>query len=221
MAPKPQAIEQKSQATPFAERFLEHMMGQIQSGFATPLQQNMGAAANRMINPERFDLSKEFSALQEVFNNQNATGLANLREQFSAGGSRYGSATATGTGRFMAEAVPQQQALMAQITRGSFEDAQNRGLQALQIGSQFSIDALRPFLELALSGIHPDQIFMQENPWLSGLKTVGGLASGGGQFLTGLGEMRGGGAGGFSSGGRIPAAPGPVTVGPPTTTRTF
>ena len=172
MAPKPKAIPQNSQSTDFAEQLLEHMMGSIKSGYATPLQQNVGSSFEQLMSSQPYDTSKEFAALTQVFGQMNKTGAANIREGFSGTGSRYGSAAATGEGRFFAETIPRQQALMAQIGRESYESNEDRKLRATQGAGGFSAEAFAPYIQLALSGIYPDQIFMQENPWMTGFKVA-------------------------------------------------
>lgn len=186
MAPKPKVIEQRSQATPFAEKFLEHMMQSFTTGYATPLQRNLGSSIEKMLGTKPFDMTKEFAALNEMFGNQQKMAHANLGERFSMGGNRYGSAAATGAARLDAEMIPAFEAMMYDKARGNYNDARNAKLAALGIGSDFSSSAFAPFVQLALSGINPDQIFMTENPWLSGAKVAAGLAEGAGSFMTGL-----------------------------------
>jgi hypothetical protein len=204
MAPKPKAIEQRSQATPFAEQFLDQLMGNLSSGYATGLQRNAGTAIEQYANSIKpFDMTDTFKAMTEMFGNQNRTAAANIREGMSGAGNRYGSAAATGEGRFYAEALPAQQAMMGELGLRSYDSFNRAKLGGMQLYGQNANEALRPFLQMALAGVHPDQIMMQENPWMTGLKTLGGVAAGAGAALTGLGPLGAGIIGG-AGGGAVP-----------------
>jgi hypothetical protein len=191
MAPKPQVIEQRSQATPFTEKFMEQLMGNLSSGYATGLQQHAGTAIQQYVGSLKpYDMTDTFRGLEQMFANQNARATSDLREQYSMGGNRYGSASATGTGRFLAEAIPAQQYLMGKLGLEGYDIFNRMKLGGLGLQADNANAALEPFLRFALAGNHPDQIFMQENPWMTGLKTLGGLATGAGGFMTGLAGLR-------------------------------
>ncbi len=186
MPPKPTSTEQKSQATPFAQKFLEQMMASARTGLATPLQRDVGDSFTNLLTAEQFDTSDQFDALKEVFDLEKSTGVANLLESFSVGGNRNSTAAAVGTGRFTAESDARNNSILAAIANQSFESARNRELAGTQAAGQFSNQALMQFLQLALAGIFPELTQFTENPFLSGLKGVAGLATGAGNFLEGL-----------------------------------
>ena len=171
MGPKAEAIPQKSPATDFTEKFMEQLMGNLSSGYATGQQRQAGTAIQQYTNTLKpFDQTDTFAGMEQMFANQNKTGLSNLREQFSGAGGRYGSAAATGTGRFLAEALPAQQYAMGKLGLEGYNSYNQAKLGGLGLQQQSAMDALMPFLEMALAGNHPDQIFMKENPWVSGVK---------------------------------------------------
>lgn len=177
MAPKPKVTEVSNQATGFAEQFMEALMGG-NVGYATPLQRNIGNAYGSMISqgPQFYDQSKQFAALQDIFGQNLAQGSANVKEGFSMGGSRYGTSAATGLGRYTAQAGAQQNALLAQIGERSFESGMGRFLQMLGAGGNFSNQSLSPFVNMAAQGIVNPAVHMQENPWVTGINTVGNVA---------------------------------------------
>lgn len=194
MAPKPKVVEVQNQATGFAEKFMEALAsGNLSSlgygGYATPLQRGIGGAYESLISqgPQFFDVSPGFDALRERFALTSATGRANAAEKFSIGGSRYGTAAATGIGRYQAESDANQNMLMADLAFKSWTDAQNRFLSTLGGAGGFSMEALTPFLQMAQAGIVNPAVFMQENPWVSGAKAIGGLAQGVGAIAGGFG----------------------------------
>ncbi len=186
MPPKAKTVEQKSQATPFAQKFLEQMMASARTGFATPLQRNVGASFTDLLTADQFDNSEQFDALKEIFDIEKSQGNANIRESFSIGGNRNSTAVAVGQGRFTAESDARNNAILANIASKSFESAKNRELAGTQAAGQFSNEAFMHFLTLALSGIFPELTQFSENPFLSAAKGVAGLATGVGDFITGL-----------------------------------
>jgi len=190
MAPQAKSVEQRSPATDFTEKFMEQLMGNLSSGYATGLQRNAGTAIEQYTSSLKpFDQTDTFKGMEQMFANQNKTGLSNLREQFSGAGGRYGSAAATGTGRFLAEALPAQQYAMGKLGLEGYGLFNQAKLGGLGLQQRSAMESLMPFLEFALAGNHQDQIFMQENPWMTGLKTVGGVAASAGGLMTGLGPL--------------------------------
>ena len=185
MSPKPEVVPMENQATGFAEQFMEALMGGNissigQGGYATPLQQNIGGAYESFIaqGPQFFDTSAGFDALEERFGLTSATGRANAAEKFSIGGSRYGTAAATGIGRYQAESDANMNMLMADLGFKSFEAGQNRYQQGLNQAGGFSMQQLAPFLAMAQAGIINPAVFMKENPWVTGLNTAANVAGG-------------------------------------------
>lgn len=184
MSPKPKVVQTSNQATPFAEDFMKQlMMGSV--GFASPLQRNIGSAFDQLIagGPQFFDHSKQFDALRAQYGLTTSTGAADLAEKFSIGGSRYGTAAGVGLGRYQAQRGADLDALLSNIAFQSWSDANNRYLSALGGAGTFSQNALGPYVALATQGIVNPAVFMQENPFVSGLKAVGGAAAGVAPFL--------------------------------------
>ena len=171
MAPKAQNIEQRSPATDFTEKFMEQLMGNLSSGYATGLQRNAGTSIQQYVGSLKpFDQTETFAGMEKMFAGQNKTAVADLTERFSGGGGRYGSAAATGTGRFLAESIPAQQYAMGRLGLEGYDIFNRAKLGGLGLQQQSANQALAPFIQMALAGNHPDQIFMTENPWLSGAK---------------------------------------------------
>jgi hypothetical protein len=171
MGPSAEVIPQRSPATDFTERFMEKLMGNLSSGYATGLQRQAGTAIQQYAGSIKpFDQTETFAGMEQMFANQNKTGLSNLREQFSGAGGRYGTAAATGTGRFLAEALPRQQYAMGRLGLEGYQAYNQAKLGGLGLQQQSANQALAPFIQMALAGNHPDQIFMKENPWVTGIK---------------------------------------------------
>lgn len=178
MAPKPVTTQVSNQATPYAQDFLQHLMGSLSSGYATPLQRNIGSAFESYIGqgPQFFDVSPQFDAMTALFNERNTQGMSDIRESMSIGGSRYGTAAGVGQGRFLAQAIPAQNALLGQIAQRSFEFGHGNYLSALNAGGDFSINSFAPFVAMAQAGIVNPAVNMQENPWVTGINTAGNVA---------------------------------------------
>lgn len=178
MAPKPKVTEVSNQATPYAERFLQELMGNLSSGYATPLQRNIGSAFQSYLGqgPQFFDVSPQFDALTALFNERNTQGMSDIRESMSIGGNRYGTAAGVGQGRFLASALPAQNALLGQIAQRSFEFGHQNFLSALNAGGDFSINSFAPFVAMAQAGIVNPAVNMQENPFVTGINTLGNVA---------------------------------------------
>lgn len=181
MAPKPEVVNVSNQATPYAKEFLRHLMGTFQTGYATPLQRGIGGAYESYLSqgPQFFDTSPQMSALTDLFQERNTQALSDLRESFSIGGNRYGTAAGVGQGRALAQLIPAQNALLGQIAQRSFEFGHGNFLNALGGAGNFSAQSFAPFVQLAAQGIVNPAVFMKENPFVSGAKALGGLAAGG------------------------------------------
>ncbi|MCP4902607.1 MAG: hypothetical protein GY906_37055 [bacterium] len=190
MAPKPQTIQPESQATPLSGDVLDLLRRELAQGsqVATPLQRQAGTNISQFINEGggEFNLSPLFSALTETFGQQNQQALAQLNESFSIGGGRFGTGNQTAQGRFLAEAVPRQEAVLGNIGLQSFNDQMSRLLQAIGLQSNIGAQGFAPFLQLAGQGIIPEQTFLQQNPIVSGLGALSGAAQGVGSVLGGL-----------------------------------
>lgn len=190
MAPQAKTIQPESQATPLSEDVLDLLRRQLAQGsqVATPLQRQAGTNISQFINEGggEFNLSPLFSALSETFGQQNEQALAQLNENFSIGGGRFGTGNQTAQGRFLAESVPRQQAVLGNIGLDAFNQQMARLLQAIGTQSNIGAQGFAPFLQLAGQGIIPEQTFLQQNPIVSGLGALSGAATGAGAFLGGL-----------------------------------
>ena len=180
MPPKRQEVT--SQATPLAQDILKLLQGQLSEGaFGTgvgPLQREAGTASRQFVESGggQFDLSPLFKALEEGQGRRTEKAVGNLREGFGITGQRFGSALATGEAELRTGMGTNLEARMADITRQEFGAQQNRLLQGISQMFWIGQGNIQPFMQLAAMGINPD--VFTENPWMTGLKAVGGAASG-------------------------------------------
>lgn len=199
MGPKVKRVRQRSQATPLAEDLLARIQGQLDQGTfgqgfggldseaGTAIRQFMarGGAnlpAIRDVSGPGVNFGEMIDALETVQNRNVNRNAADLREQFGAAGTRYGTTAQQGEGRFRAEAAQDWNVQLGQLamaldnmrradeTLGVNRDvaaanfALQGGNQELQsIMQMFSMGQanLAPLFQLAAMGILPDEIIAQ------------------------------------------------------------
>lgn len=184
-------VQPESQATPLAGDVLGFLQGQIgQGGFGplTPLQrQAQNSLQNFIASNQPFDLGPLLAQLEQVQGRQVETGAANLREGFGVAGSRFGTPLAAGEAQFRTGAAGDFATTVSQLLQNQFNIGNEQLLQAIGLGGQLSTQNIAPFIQLAGMGILPEQISFEENPFVTGLKALGGAAAGAGSFATGIG----------------------------------
>lgn len=116
-------------------------------------------------------------SLQQLLARQNTQNIGDLRARFGQTGNTYGTGAQFAESNYRAAAAPEA---------------------ATQIG-RLQLETLMPLLQLmsgtAGKGIPQSQNYLEQNPLVSGLEALSGVAGGTGSFLKGLSSMGGGGGG--------------------------
>ena len=101
-------------------------------------------------------MTAEAEALKESQGIDRRRGLEEIEEQFGAGGSRFGTPIAVGSGRFLEGIIPKQEAQIQDLFFRAFEGAEERGLRerlgARTQGTQLGVASVDEILRLAGGG---------------------------------------------------------------------
>lgn len=235
MSQQERRVQPESQATPLSEDVISLLQGQIDAGtFESPSasQREAGTAIRQFLNsgpaaatdptqqllqggpaqeiaqqgpaPLPDELSQ---SLRQTQSRQREEALADLREQFGARGSRFGTSIGRGTSDLLTQLANRQtqqrfdlrnqianqrlQAGQQQLaTAGQLADIQARNagqqLRGAQIASTIGQRTLAPFMQMAGQGILPEQVAFEPHPLVQGAQALGGLARGAGALATGM-----------------------------------
>ncbi len=160
MPPQVSTNQPESQATPFSEDFLQIMQGLLSPDFLSGLTRDSGTAARQFVNTGGFT-----PALKQETQDQ----FGDIRESQGARGVRFGTTGVREEGR---------------ILERSANAASANLLGGIQTLGQIDQGVLQQFLQLAMSGILPENTIVSENPITSILK--GGAAGAGAAASSGL-----------------------------------
>lgn len=156
--------------------------------------------------PESVDLSGLVGTLENVQNRRVGEQAADLRESFGAAGDRFGTALATGEGRFRRDAEADFEASIGQLLEGArrFDvgartqaelgrgqlalggaqlDVQaqqemiNNLLRALGLQTGIASQTLSPFTTIAQAGAIPSDVSVSDSPWMQLLELGSGIAA--------------------------------------------
>lgn len=235
MSQQERRVQPESQATPLSEDLVQMLQGRIDAdGFSAPTasQREAGTAVRQFLNsgpaastqqtrqilesgpaqqiaqqgpaplPDRLAQS-----LQQTQSRQREEALADLREQFGARGSRFGTSIGRGSSDLLTQlanrqtqqefdlrnqiagqrlqAGQQQLAAAGQLANQQLQNARTR-LQGIEQASLTGQRAISPFIQLGSRGILPEEIAFEPHPLVQGAQAVGGLARGAGALATGL-----------------------------------
>ncbi len=146
----------------------------------TPLQREAGTAARQFVagGGGAFDVSPLLKQLEEIQRRRVGETTADIREGFGIAGSRFGTPVAVGQARAAGELETQFGAQVGELLRQEFANQQQRMLQGISLLQNIGTANLEPFLRFAGMGIMPEQTVFEQNPLVTGLETVGGLAGG-------------------------------------------
>lgn len=204
MGAQERRVQPESQATPLAGGVLDFLGGQIgPEGFQalTPLQRQ---AQNFLqdflaLGPEQ--LSPLLGQLEDIQRRRVGESVADVREGFSIGGGRFGTPAAVGEAKVRRDLEEIFGAQLSQLLLAQ----QGQQIGAAGTAGTLAAQNIAPFIQLAGMGILPEQIFFEQNPFLTGLQTAGGVAQG-------IGALSG--AGLFSGGTVAPVGGGPTPTIP-------
>jgi len=195
MSPDPKVVERPTVSTPLAGDVTDFLREALAggTGIATPLQREAGQNVSQFINAQQtpFDLTPQFDALRQIFEQQRTAGQLNLSEQFSGLGQRGGSAETLAQGRFAAEQAPREAAALSDIFRQEESNRLNRLFQGIGLQNLIGAQGFAPFTQFGQTGVVPPEVFLQQNPWVTGLQTLGSLGSAAGQAASGFGRTGG------------------------------
>jgi len=154
-----------------------------------PLQQEAAQLLQQFIEggAGQFDLSPLFAQLEEIQTRRTDEQAADLREGFGITGSRFGTPLAVGESRLRRDLESEFAATLGELSRVEFTNQQQRLLTAIAGLQQFGQENVAPFFNFAQQGIFPSQFAIEQNPFLSLLQTLGGVAGGAGGFAAGFG----------------------------------
>lgn len=198
MGPQSQTVARSSQATPLAGDVLSQLRNLISTeGLGAPvtaLQQEAGTSARQFVQalqggtavrdvPSREGVR---GVIRRDINRATEEQAANLRESFGASGSgRFGSSLLGAERELRTDALTQ---LADALTQMEFQAGQlgiqrdlgvgRQLLQGIQSMQSFGAQNLQPFLQLAATGILPEEIITTPNPFLQlGTALIGGAGS--------------------------------------------
>lgn len=188
LKPNIETRQPRSQASPLAEDFLGLLRKQLLGGtFGEGLtggQREAGTAIKQFVNarqtPEQFN--KLAAPLIDLSNLNLDRSASDLRESFGAAGNRFGSGAAGGEAKLRSEANTNLNAQLSEL----FNSQQGQLLQGIMGMQQFGLQNLQPFMDFASQGILPEQMFVQDSPFVQSMK-----------LLTQLVDAAGGAAKGF------------------------
>lgn len=195
-------VQPTSQATPLAGDVLGLLRGAIgQGGFQalTPLQQQSQMSLSNFIPLLESGQQTEalLRQLEQLQGRQLGTNVAQQRESLGAQGlAAGGSSRAAGEASLRSQSALGFEALAGNIMREQTNIQNQQLLQAIGLGGQLSQQNIAPFLQMASLGILPEQVFFEQNPFVTGLQGLAGLGAGAGGFLTGIGPLGAGVLGG-------------------------
>jgi len=211
MSAKQKTVQPKSQATPLAEDVLGFLQGQIGPEGFGPLTALQRQAQNFLgdflaLGPEQ--LSPLLGQLEGIQQRRTGEQVGDLREAFSIGGGRFGTTASIGEARLREGLEETFGAQLSQLLLAQ----QGQQITAAGTAGTLAAQNIDPFIQLAGLGILPEEIFFEQNPFVTGLGALAGLAGGAGSLIGGL---KGGGGNVPLFGGGQPAFRDPQGFGQP------